>query len=40
LRDHAEVLKELGSPAYDEVYMRAHEVDDEVGPDSPADPMS
>jgi tetratricopeptide (TPR) repeat protein len=38
LRDHAEVLKELGSSEYDEVYLRAHEVDDKVGPDSPADP--
>jgi hypothetical protein len=43
LRDHADVLKELRSPEYDEVYQRAHEVDDKVGPDSaadPADPMS
>jgi tetratricopeptide (TPR) repeat protein len=38
LRDHAEVLKELGSPEYDEAYLRAHEVDDKVGPDSPTDP--
>lgn len=38
LRDHAEILRELGSPQYDEVYLRAHEVDDAVGPDLPNDP--
>jgi tetratricopeptide (TPR) repeat protein len=38
LRDLAEVLQELGSPEYEEVYLRAHEVDDRVGPDSSADP--
>jgi tetratricopeptide (TPR) repeat protein len=34
LRDLADILGELGSPEYDEVYLRAHEVDDALGPDA------
>jgi tetratricopeptide (TPR) repeat protein len=38
LRDLADLLKERGSPDYHAVYLRAHEVDDAVGPDAPSDP--
>jgi tetratricopeptide (TPR) repeat protein len=38
LADLADLLKERGSPDYDAVYLRAHEVDDAVGPDAPSDP--
>lgn len=38
LRDLADVLEETGSPEYEEVYLRSHEVDDRVGPNAPADP--
>jgi tetratricopeptide (TPR) repeat protein len=32
LRDLSDVLNELGHPRYEEVYMRAHEIDDQLGP--------
>ncbi|MBV9450305.1 MAG: tetratricopeptide repeat protein [Streptosporangiaceae bacterium] len=38
LRDLADVLQETGNPEYHDVYLRSHEVDDLVGPNSPADP--
>jgi hypothetical protein len=38
LRDLADLLKERGSLDYHAVYLRAHEVDDAVGPDAPSDP--
>lgn len=42
LRDLAAILWERDSPEYDAVYLRAHEVDDAIGPDgrlAPDDPM-
>jgi tetratricopeptide (TPR) repeat protein len=37
LADLADVLKERGSPDYEAIYLRAHEVDDAIGPDAATD---
>jgi tetratricopeptide (TPR) repeat protein len=37
LADLADVLKERGSPDYEATYLRAHEVDDAIGPDAATD---